>query len=116
MNADETGVDCGGTCGACGKLMSSKGRSNLFYYHNLLVIFKSFLINLKLFDLDAGCTFVAVPFSECPSDPNLSECTFNMATDALCEADQPLPDGTTNYNIDNCYGYDVFRCTRGERK
>ena len=81
------------------------------------VIFKSFLrTNLKLADLDAGCFFVAVPFSECPSDPNLSECTFNMATDALCEADQPLPDGTTNYNIDNCYGYDVFRCTRGERK
>ena len=40
-----------------------------------------------------------------------------MAHGELCEADDTLPDGQTNYDIDNCGGgsgaYDVFRCNRG---
>ena len=32
----------------------------------------------------------------------------------LCEADQILPDGNANYEINNCGGYDVFKCIRGK--
>ena len=61
-----------------------------------------------------ACVFVQIPSSECPSDSDLAECTSNMATGSLCEADQTLPDGTSNFNVDNCPGgYDVFRCTMG---
>jgi len=58
------------------------------------------------------CSFVAVSSSECPSDPDLGECFSYMGTNLLCEADRTLPDGKTDYNIDNCNGYDVFKCTR----
>ena len=60
-----------------------------------------------------SCTFKAVPSSECPNDADLTECASNMANGTLCEADQVLPDGEFNYNINNCDGYNVFRCTRG---
>ena len=40
-----------------------------------------------------------------------------MAHGELCEADDTLPDGQTNYDVDNCPpggsgAYDVFRCNR----
>ena len=35
------------------------------------------------------------------------------ANDTFCEADQALPDGKSNYDINNCDDFDVFRCTRG---
>lgn len=59
------------------------------------------------------CIFEAVPLNECPCNSDLPECTAKMDTNSLCEADQPLPDGNSNYKIDNCNEYDVFRCTRG---
>ena len=62
----------------------------------------------------SGCSFEAIPKHECPSDADLGECSSEMATDTLCEADQALPDGTSNYDIDNCSGYDVFRCRPGK--
>eukprot|EP00494_Astrolonche_serrata_P022338 UN22595 len=38
-----------------------------------------------------------------------------MKPNELCEADQPLPDGEiTDYDIDNCYVFDVFRWSCGE--
>eukprot|EP00494_Astrolonche_serrata_P022631 UN22888 len=64
-----------------------------------------------------GC-FVPVPHAECPctaddkSGCNLSECSWKMDVDEKCEADRPLPDGkVVNYNLDNCYGYEVFKYT-----
>jgi len=58
--------------------------------------------------LDAACNWV--PVTQCPSDngKNLPNCHTNMSEGDLCEADTPLPNGNTNYNIDNCGGYDVF--------
>ena len=36
-----------------------------------------------------------------------------MANGDLCEADEPLPDGTTNYDVNNCPGnFDVFKCKK----
>ena len=52
-------------------------------------------------------------YNECPSDPDLGECVSDMSFDALCEADQALPDGTSNYDVNNCGTYDVFRCISG---
>jgi len=55
-----------------------------------------------------GATYVPAP--TCPSNPDLPECTDQTACGGLCEADRPLPDGNTNYNINNCAGgYDVFQ-------
>merc|ERR1711953_420780 len=56
-----------------------------------------------------------VPVTNCPADPDLPECTDQTACGDLCEADQPLPDGNTNFDIDNCdRGYDVFQKTCGQ--
>jgi len=54
-----------------------------------------------------GATYVPAP--TCPSDPDLPECTDQTACGGLCEADRPLPDGNTNFDINNCGGYDVFQ-------
>ena len=32
----------------------------------------------------------------------------------LCEADEELPDGNTDYDINNCDAFDVFKCVRGK--
>ena len=59
------------------------------------------------------CRFVAVEPSECPPG-DLEECSSNMATNQLCEADFTLPDGNTNYDINNCdQYYDVFKFVSG---
>jgi len=55
-----------------------------------------------------GQSATFVPVTNCPSNPDLPECTAQMACGDLCEADRVLPDGNTDYNIDNCGGYDVF--------
>ena len=59
--------------------------------------------------------FEPVSASECPctnSDPsgcNLPECSSDTDLNALCEADQVLPDTNPNYDVNNCPGgYDVF--------
>jgi len=61
----------------------------------------------------AGCSHVPISSSECPADngKNLLDCSMNMAEGMLCEADSALPNGDTNFNINNCGGYDVFRFT-----
>ena len=52
--------------------------------------------------------------NECPSNPDLSECTTSMRNGQLCEADGTLPDGNAYYNVNNCNrDYDVFECVRG---
>ena len=59
------------------------------------------------------CTFEAISSSECPWDLDTSnDCVCDQAPGSICEADDPLPgkNGTTDYNIDNCGSYDVFRC------
>jgi len=58
-----------------------------------------------------GATFS--PLTNCPANPDLPECTAQTACGDLCEADQPLPDGNMNYDINNCGGYDVFQKTCG---
>jgi len=71
---------------------------------------------------ERACSFEALSSNECPSNlgPLIDiECTSDMAHGELCEADDTLPDGQTNYDIDNCGGigsggYDVFRCNRGQ--
>ena len=51
--------------------------------------------------------------NECPSNPNLPECTQSMGNGELCEADGQLPDGNQNYDVNNCGLYDVFKCVKG---
>ena len=60
------------------------------------------------------CHFEPVPDTECPSDPGLAECTGTMSHGNLCEADQPLPDGNSNFDVNNCGNdFDVFKCVKG---
>merc|ERR1712066_723788 len=41
---------------------------------------------------------------------DLAECSTHTAINALCEADDVLPDGNQVYNVDNCpSGFDIFR-------
>merc|ERR1719228_309114 len=61
-----------------------------------------------------GCTFVEVEEADCPSDLQvmsvMKECNEPMSPGELCEADVPLPDGNSLFNVNNCPGsYDVFR-------
>ena len=67
-------------------------------------------------------TFVAVSEEDCPCSDNddfgcksLPECLYNMKENALCEADQKLPDGNENFDVNNCAAfYDVFRYIGGK--
>ena len=71
----------------------------------------------RVFVLDEPCKFVAVSHSECPLSANMKECHSNMNPGDLCEADKPLPDGNTNYDVNNCGpdgSYDIFRCVKGK--
>ena len=61
------------------------------------------------------CFFEQIPSTDCPTNSDLPECTSIMAPGSLCEADQRLPDGNFNYDVDNCHGYDVFRCGQGTK-
>jgi len=58
-----------------------------------------------------SCAWIPLSSAECPSDngASLSDCTDDMSDGELCEADSILPSGETNYNINNCGAYDVFR-------
>ena len=80
------------------------------------------------------CSFEAVSSSECPcsdaddlvNDDYYEEyddsgcridvsCDESMNHNEYCEADGPLPDGNSNYDIDNCPGnYDIFKCVKGK--
>ena len=60
------------------------------------------------------CHFEPVPDTECPNYlAYLAECTRTMSNGELCEADQTLPDGNSNYHVNNCGGADVFKCVKG---
>ena len=73
------------------------------------------------FPLLATVKFIAVTIDECPCKNEndlekckLPECSPSMSPDELCEADQILPDGNDDYNVDNCPGnFDIFKCARG---
>jgi len=59
-----------------------------------------------------GCSWVPVSSNNCPTRSmaaDMDDCTEDMINGELCEADQPLPNGEQNYDIDNCGWYDVFR-------
>ena len=65
--------------------------------------------------------FVALTLNECPCTKSntqgcdLAECHPNMSNNQMCEANKPLPDGNSDYNIGNCPGaYDVFKCVKGK--
>ena len=66
-----------------------------------------------MFLVETPCRFEPIANKECPADPDLKECTSHMMNGEFCEADQRLPDGNTNYNINNCGNYDVFKCIIG---
>ena len=62
----------------------------------------------------AECTsFVPITRNECPSNGlgNMKKCSFDMHYNELCNADRILPDGTADYDVNNCPGgFDVFKC------
>ena len=61
------------------------------------------------------CVFVDVPTNECPLNSELAECSSTMQNNDLCKTDQILPDGNTNYNVNNCGpSYNVFKCSIGK--
>ena len=55
--------------------------------------------------------FLPVSANECPMDGDLEECSFVMNYNELCEADTVLPDKNTNYEMDNCGVFDIFKFT-----
>ena len=58
--------------------------------------------------------FIAISPSNCPKHPEfLPECTWGINDGELCEADQELPDGNANYELNNCYIFDVFSRVTG---
>ena len=81
-----------------------------------------------------SCSFQAVSSTECPcsdhndaynddyyDDSDDSGCRIDgvcnqfMNYGDICEADGPLPDGNSNFDIDNCPGkYDIFKCIKGK--
>ena len=74
----------------------------------------------RLYSLDRH--FTPVGDKDCPCSSNqdsfcndFPECSYGMTVNDLCEADRALPDGNTNYNIDNCPGgHDIFRYVGGK--
>jgi len=67
--------------------------------------------NEQACDTSEGCDWVPVDASDCPSDNGryLGQCTTSMSAGDLCEADLVLPNGNSNFDINNCDAYDVFR-------
>ena len=64
--------------------------------------------------------FIGILRDECPctddaqSGCDLPECSYSLSNNDLCEAERTLPDGNSNYDINNCPGdYDVFRYVSG---
>ena len=64
--------------------------------------------------LESCRKFVAIDSSECPANTNLPGCSSQIAPNQLCEADMTLPDGNTNFNVNNCDDWDVFKCISGK--
>ena len=87
--------------------------SELRYSFKTTVFYSSKLSIHQIYFYLSGeeCRFIHV--SSCPTDSNLDECHKGMTSDELCEADKPLPDGNSNFEINNCGNYDVFKCSRG---
>ena len=50
------------------------------------------------------CVYRAVRPSQCPSSElyRMQDCHRLMSNGEFCEADQKLPDGNPNYEINNC--------------
>ena len=84
-------------------------------------------IYIYILILGSVCSFVPVPKSQCPNDKvanelNKKDCKMNMGNGELCQAHGPLPDGQTNYNINNCdnsnpimdWKWDIFKCVKVE--
>jgi len=67
--------------------------------------------NEQACDTSEGCDWVPIDASDCPSDNGkfLGQCTTSMSDGELCEADLVLPNGNSNFEINNCDIYDVFR-------
>ena len=45
----------------------------------------------------------------------MPECDRTVSIDEMCEADQALPDGNIEYDINNCHPYDVFKHDMGKQ-
>ena len=86
-----------------------------------------------------ACSFQAISLEECPCSDGMPysegyglnddymdyrddsgcrievDCNQILNYGDLCEADDTLPDGNYNFDIDNCPGnYDVFKCVNGK--
>ena len=74
---------------------------------------------------------MALPSNECPCTNadypdyqgcDLAECDPSMSNNELCEADKPLPDGNSTWDVNNCpnsfelsqLSFDVFKCVKGK--
>ena len=72
----------------------------------------------------AECIFLPLSAAKCPREglEEMEECHIDMPDHSLCEADQHLPDGNPNFEINNCNdnggdgNYDVFVCVKGGTK
>jgi len=79
---------------------------------NWAIIDPNFISPLECGDAGEGCDWVPVTISECPPtsiSSTMKDCHEGMEDGEMCEADSVLPNGVTNYNINNCGAYDVFR-------
>ena len=77
-----------------------KGEPNGMTSENCLAIWPDYYNDDYYDNLDdSGCRIVVA----CNNDMNENE---------FCEADGPLPDGNSHFEINNCLGnYDIFKCT-----
>jgi len=61
-------------------------------------------------EVEEECDWVPLRASECPANAaSFPDCHDSMGSGELCEADTPLPNGDSNFNINNCGVYDMFR-------
>ena len=63
------------------------------------------------------CRFVPVFWKECPLYPLSTKCEPDLSNGEMCVANGTLPDGNTDFNINNCnigsHGvYDIFKCVK----
>ena len=69
---------------------------------------------LTIFSVADPCIYFPLKKSACPRKLPMTDCSPELQSDELCEADNPFPYKDANNNINNCKnGYDMFKCKRG---
>ena len=67
----------------------------------------------SFFTVADPCIYFPLKESSCPRKLPNTDCYHDLQSDELCEADNPWPYKNSNNDIDNCRGWDVFKCKRG---